>query len=182
MTQLQIFADTSPAAALKTSTDAHEIGALMAEVGVRFEQWPTRDDVKAGDSQEAVLAAYRPQVEALVAEQGYQTVDVISLRSDNPAKNELRQKFLSEHHHTEDEVRFFVNGQGLFALHIGDKVYEICCEQGDLLSVPANTLHWFDLGPNPELVAIRFFNNPDGWVAHYSGSDIADGFSRLENT
>jgi len=69
----------------------------------------------------------------------------------------------------------------LFALHIGTRVYEVTCEQGDLLSVPANTRHWFDLGPNPDLVAIRFFNNPDGWVAHYSGSDIAASYSRLEN-
>lgn len=182
MTQLQIFADTAPNTALKTSTDAQEISALMAAAGVRFEQWPTRDDIRAGDGQEAVLAAYQAQVAALVAEQGYQSVDVISLNSANPAKDELRQKFLSEHRHSEDEVRFFVQGQGLFALHIDDKVYEICCEKGDLLSVPANTPHWFDLGPEPDLVAIRFFNNPDGWIAHYTGSDIADGFSRLVNT
>ena len=59
-------------------------------------------------------------------------------------------------------------------------VYEVLCERGDLISVPANTPHWFDLGPTPALLAIRFFNNPDGWVAHYTGSDIAQRYSRLD--
>ena len=181
MSELRIYADNQPQHVLEGSADPAVISALLNATGIRFEQWQTRNDISAGDDTEAVLAAYRQDVQRLVDEQGYQSVDVISLNASNPAKDELRQKFLSEHRHSEDEVRFFVQGQGLFALHIGDKVYEILCEKGDLLSVPANTPHWFDLGPQPELVAIRFFNNPDGWVAHYTGSDIADGFSRLEN-
>ena len=112
-------------------------------------------------------------------------MDVISLDASNPetlAKvPELRQKFLSEHRHNEDEVRFFVDGQGLFSLHVEDNVYEVLCQKGDLISVPANTPHWFDMGPKPSFVAIRFFNNPEGWVANYTGSAIAESFSRLES-
>jgi 1,2-dihydroxy-3-keto-5-methylthiopentene dioxygenase len=37
------------------------------------------------------------------------------------------------------------------------------------------------MGPNPGFIAIRLFNNPDGWVANFTGSDIADRFNRLEN-
>ena len=97
----------------------------------------------------------------------------------HPQKDEFRQKFLSEHTHSEDEVRFFVAGQGLFSLHIGENVYEVLCSQGDLISVPANTPHWFDMGPEPSFIAIRLFNNPEGWVANFTGSDIADHFNRL---
>ena len=147
--------------------------------GIRFEQWQPDAPVKAGDSQEAVLQAYRKDVDKIVAECGFVTVDVISINSDNPNKQALREKFLSEHIHTEDEVRFFVDGCGLFYLHIGDRVYGVLCEKGDFLSVPANTLHWFDLGAEPELAAIRFFNNEEGWVARYSGSDIAGNFPKL---
>ena len=93
---------------------------------------------------------------------------------------ELRQKFLSEHRHSEDEVRFFVAGRGLFSLHLNKQIYEVLCEQGDLISVPADTPHWFDMGARPAFVAIRFFNNQEGWVAHYSGNPIAEQFSRLE--
>src|SRR5690606_26221187 len=103
---------------------------------------------------------------------GYTTVDVVSLNASHPDKAALRQKFLAEHTHGEDGVRFFVAGHGLFSLHIGRRVYEVLCEQGDLIRVPAKTAHWFDMGPNPDFVAIRLFNNPEGWVAQFTGSAI----------
>jgi 1,2-dihydroxy-3-keto-5-methylthiopentene dioxygenase len=106
---------------------------------------------------------------------------VVSLTADNPHKTAFREKFLNEHTHSEDEVRFFVDGKGLFSLHIENQVFEVLCTRSDLISVPANTRHWFDMGENPNFIAIRFFNNPEGWVANFTGSDIASKFSRLEN-
>jgi 1,2-dihydroxy-3-keto-5-methylthiopentene dioxygenase len=155
------------------------IAAILQRIGVRFEQWQPDAPVKAGDTQEAIIAAYRQDVDRIVAEGGFITVDVISVNSANPNKAALREKFLSEHIHTEDEVRFFVSGCGLFYLHVADRVYSILCEKGDLLSVPANTLHWFDLGAEPDLAAIRFFNHPDGWVAQYTGNAIAEQFPKI---
>ena len=75
---------------------------------------------------------------------------------------------------------FFVKGKGLFSLHIGNEVLEVLCERGDLIGVPANTTHWFDMGPRPEFTAIRLFTSPQGWVAEFTGSDIAQRFNRLE--
>jgi 1,2-dihydroxy-3-keto-5-methylthiopentene dioxygenase len=189
MSALKIFLDRDPANMLAHSEDSTEIAAHLAKVGIRFEQWQASAPVKAGDSSEQVMAAYKPDIDKLIADEGYQTVDVISLDASDPqtcapeliAKvPELREKFLSEHRHSEDEVRFFVDCQGLFSLHLGNKVYEVLCQKGDLISVPANTPQWFDMGPRPRFVAIRFFNNPEGWVANYTGSAIAESFSRLE--
>ncbi len=162
------------------TNDPQIIADCLGGVGVRFEQWQPDAPVTAGDSQEVILAAYREDVARIVAEAGFVTVDVISVDRENPNKTALRQKFLSEHIHTEDEVRFFVGGCGLFYLHVANKVYSVLCEKGDLISVPANTPHWFDLGPEPDLAAIRFFNNPDGWVAHYSGDAIAEQFPKID--
>src|SRR3546814_6097561 len=86
----------------------------------------------------------------------------------------MRAKFLSEHTHADDEVRFFVEGSGQFYLHMNDRVYVMLCEAGDLISVPAGTRHWFDTGPNPMFTAIRLFVSPDGWVADFTGDPIAD--------
>jgi len=166
---------------LFTSDNPAKIRSRLADVGVRFEQWGTASALSPGASQEEVIAAYQTDINRLVAEDGYQTVDVISLNRTHPQKNELRKKFLSEHTHSEDEVRFFVAGEGLFSLHLGNKVYEVLCTRGDLISVPANTPHWFDMGPNPNFIAIRLFNNPEGWVANFTGNDIADHFNRLDN-
>ena len=70
-------------------------------------------------------------------------------------------------------------GSGLFTLHVDDKVYEVLCEAGDLISVPDSTKHWFDMGPEPSFVAVRFFKEPEGWVGHFTGTDIAQRFPRL---
>ena len=186
MSTLTIYADSDPSTPLFHSSHAADIVSELKSAGIRFEQWQTLSAVRSGDSPESVLAAYKNEIDRLVTEQGYQTVDVISLdatsNADVQAKvPELRAKFLSEHRHSEDEVRFFVDGQGLFSLHLGDKVYEVLCQKGDLISVPADTPHWFDMGPKPKFVAIRFFNNTEGWVAHFTGNTIADSFSRLES-
>jgi 1,2-dihydroxy-3-keto-5-methylthiopentene dioxygenase len=126
------------------------------------------------------MAAYRGDIDRLVAENGFKTVDVVSIAPDNPNRETMRAKFLDEHYHKEDEVRFFVAGAGLFTLHVDGKVYEIRCEQGDLIGVPDGTKHWFDMGEAPYFIAIRFFTEPDGWVGYFTGTDIAQRFPRFE--
>lgn len=178
MSQLRIFAETGDAPLLDTRdpvTIAEELGIH----GVRFERWPSRP-IAADADQAAVLAAFAPEVERLQAEQGYRSVDVIRMVPDHPEKDALRTKFLSEHRHAENEVRFFVEGEGLFTLHLNNRVYAVLCEAGDLISVPAGTPHWFDMGPAPRFTAIRLFINPDGWIAHFTGDAIADRFPRHE--
>lgn len=176
MTRLKIYSETNPKTPLLDTVDAGRIAAELGAVGVRFEQWRAAVRLADDAGQDEVIAAYRADIDRLMAEKGYQAVDVIRLAADNPKKAELRQKFLSEHRHSEDEVRFFVEGDGLFCLHIGDKVYMTLCARGDLIGVPDNTTHWFDMGENPAFCAIRLFTNPEGWVADFTGSDIAARF------
>ncbi|RRS10313.1 acireductone dioxygenase [Pseudoalteromonas sp. J010] len=180
MSQLTIFSANNPNQALQQVQDANTIASLLAEQGVRFEQWQATKDIHSDMSQTEIIDAYQHDVERLKAQGGYQTVDVISLAKGNPSAPELRQKFLFEHTHSEDEVRFFVKGQGLFCLHLNNKVYQVLCQQGDLISVPENTPHWFDMGSDPEFTAIRLFNNQEGWVASSTGSEIAKQFPLLD--
>ncbi len=176
MSRLRIFAETETTPLLDTS-DPVTIAQELAMRGVRFERWPLRA-LAADADQEAVLAAFAPEVERLKGEAGYRAVDVIRMAPDHPEKQALRGKFLSEHRHAEDEVRFFVEGEGLFTLHLNNRVYAVLCTEGDLISVPAGTPHWFDMGPSPRFTAIRLFINPDGWIAHFTGDAIADRFPR----
>jgi 1,2-dihydroxy-3-keto-5-methylthiopentene dioxygenase len=37
------------------------------------------------------------------------------------------------------------------------------------------------MGPNPTFTAIRMFNNPEGWVAQFTGDKIAADFPLLVN-
>lgn len=181
MSRLRIFADDAPDNPQFTSHDGDAIASELAKIGVTFERWKASQPVEPGASPDEVMAAYRSDIDRLVAERGFKTVDVVSIAPDNPKREEMRTKFLDEHFHKEDEVRFFVAGSGLFTLHVGGKVYEIECVKDDLIAVPDGTTHWFDMGPEPSFVAIRFFTEPDGWVGHFTGTDIAQRFPRYEN-
>ncbi|EPU8933170.1 acireductone dioxygenase, partial [Pseudomonas aeruginosa] len=116
MSSLTVYHENQPEQPLKLLTHAEDIASTLAEVGVRFERWEAAAPIAAGASQDEVIAAYAHEIERLKRERGYITVDVVSLNSDHPQKAELRAKFLDEHRHGEDEVRFFVAGRGLFVL------------------------------------------------------------------
>jgi 1,2-dihydroxy-3-keto-5-methylthiopentene dioxygenase len=179
MTTLTIYPDKNSSKPQTVTSDPAEIGRLLNEVGVRFERWKADAALPENATPEQVLAAYKTEVDRLSAEAGYKTVDVIRITPDNPKKEELRYKFIEEHVHDEDEVRFFVEGSGAFYLHLDDKVYQVACTRDDLLSVPAGTKHWFDMGPEPSFTAIRLFISPDGWVAKFTGDQISRSIPRF---
>jgi 1,2-dihydroxy-3-keto-5-methylthiopentene dioxygenase len=177
-TKLTIFSETDPKHIVLKTTNANEIRQKLKEIGIIYEVWPIDENISAQSSHEQILTAYAPLIQNLISKVGYQSYDVIALNPDHPNKDVLRKKFLSEHTHAEDEVRFFVAGSGLFTVHESGYVYNILCVQGDFLNVPANIRHWFDMGKEPHFVVIRFFNNASGWVANYTGSDISEKFPR----
>jgi 1,2-dihydroxy-3-keto-5-methylthiopentene dioxygenase len=179
VSKLDVFAEDG--AKLFGTAEASEIARWLAGIGVTFERWPTRGLPANADSA-AILAAYAPEVERLKVMGGYRSIDVVNVVPDHPERAAMRTRFLSEHSHAEDEVRFFVRGEGLFTLHAADRVWNVLCCAGDLMSVPAGMTHWFDMGAAPSFTAIRLFVNPDGWVAAFTGSDIAERFPRYEPT
>jgi 1,2-dihydroxy-3-keto-5-methylthiopentene dioxygenase len=181
MTILVIHPETAPSLTTLRTTEADQIGAELADRGVRFEQWTASVRLGAEAGAEEVLTAYSADVDRLRAE-GYTTVDVVRMVANHEDPDwpatvvAARSKFLSEHTHDDDEVRFFVEGSGAFYLRINGEVLIVVCEAGDLLSVPANTTHWFDMGTDPQFAAIRFFRIPEGWVGNFTGDDIATRF------
>ena len=180
MSRLRIFEEEHPDQPVVVARTHADIARELSPVGVGFEQWEAAQPIAAGDSPETIMAAYKADIDRLVEARGFRTVDVVSIAPDNPKRDEMRAKFLEEHFHKEDEVRFFVDGSGLFTLHVDGRVYELLCEAGDLVAVPDGMTHWFDMGPEPRFVAIRFFTEPDGWVGHFTGKDIAQKFPRYE--
>ena len=176
MSRLTIFRDDAPGTPILTTDDAGAIARELNAIGVRFERWVSPVVLSPEDSAENILDAYRPYLEGLMGQTGAGSADVIKLTPDNPAAPALRQKFLSEHTHTEDEVRFFVHGSGNFVMHLNGRIYDAFCVQGDLISVPAHTRHWFDAGEKPFFTALRVFSDSSGWVAHYTGDAISARF------
>ena len=176
MSELRIFRDDKPGAAERVITDGSGIAKALEKEGILFERWKADVELAPSDGQEKVLAAYANGIDKLKRAKGYVTADVVRMVPESANRVEARKKFLNEHQHAEDEVRFFVEGIGSFYLHLGPRVYQVICERDDLISVPHNTKHWFDMGPAPRFTAIRLFTNPEGWVAKFTGETIADKF------
>lgn len=178
MSRIEVYSDDDPSRPRLESDDASVIRTVLQSIGVRFERWVAAAPIQAGDPPERIAEAYGDDIARWVAERPGRTFDVISMAPDHPNKRELRATFLREHAHTDDEVRIFVDGGGHFSLHVDRSVYEVLCTRGDLIAIPAHVLHWFDMGEEPRFVAIRFFEDATGWIAHYTRSGIAERFVR----
>lgn len=159
----------------KTVTDPVEIKAFLNARGIIFEQWTTEKRLKDDDHQETILEAYQQPLSCYMAKHGYNNADVVNVHKGTPNVEEVRKKFLTEHTHDEDEVRFFVDGQGEFFFHLEkpkSEVFSLLCQKGDFISVPQGYKHWFDLAPGYFVKAIRVFKTKEGWVARYTGSGV----------
>jgi 1,2-dihydroxy-3-keto-5-methylthiopentene dioxygenase len=186
MTLLQVMADNDADNVRLRTEDARLIASKLATRGIVFDRLPIVADLDVGQQPERILAEYADQVAAVNSEHRYRHIDVAAVQPDpndpdwraNAAA--ARSKFLAEHRHAEDEVRFFVAGRACFYLHLAPEVFAVVCEGGDLLTVPAGTRHWFDMGSQPAFAAIRFFERPDGWIGDFTGDAIGERFPTLD--
>lgn len=180
MSELRIYDENAPARPLATYTRFEDIRRELSAIDVDFSRWQAGQTLDAQATQDEIIEAYRAPINELMQRYGFKSVDVISVYPDHPQAAVLREKFLNEHTHDDFELRFFVEGQGLFYIHRDGRVYGMLCTRGDLINLPAGTTHWFDMGPRPRLKAVRLFTTPEGWVANFTGDRIAERFPRLE--
>lgn len=161
------------------SIDSYEkIKLFLKTRGVDLRRWEANQPLPTDADQDSILKAYEHELRPFMEAHGFQSADVINVHKETPNVEQLREKFLSEHTHSEDEVRFFVEGEGKFWFHFDDAtVVSLLCTKGDFLSVPAGQKHWFDLAPSYYIKAIRIFTGQEGWVAHYTNSGIDKNYN-----
>lgn len=162
----------------KQIKDVSEIRSFFNQRNIFFDQWTCDVVFEDTASQEEIIEAYSKDLKPFMEQGGYLTADVISINKLTENYDAIRNKFLAEHTHTEDEIRFFVDGEGTFWFHLENgEIFNLLCQKGDLISVPSGTKHWFDAGEvNPFVKAIRIFIDMSGWVPHYTGSGIEQKF------
>lgn len=177
MTTLIVYEESGRASPLDATDDPRQIHARLAALGIGFERQDASLPLPADADAEFVLRVYAEAIDRLRRRRGYMTVDVFRMMPTSPNRIETRHKFLGEHTHTDDEVRFFVEGGGTFYLRTAGRVVELRVERGDLISVPAGARHWFDCGDPPYCTAIRLFTRPDGWVGAFTGDEIVARFA-----
>jgi len=150
-------------------------GDYLNAQGLIYQSWETdrlTGRLKTGydltpAEQKELLGLYAREISDLKTAQGYVTEDVIVLAPDTPNLDAILAKFRPEHHHTDDEVRFVVDGGGIFTIRKPDVTFDVTVGPGDLFVVPAYTRHWFNLTDAARIKCIRIFRDPAGWVAIY---------------
>lgn len=158
--------------------DPERIRAFLAPFGITYERWPAARDAGPEASNEAILAAYAREIEELKARGGYVTADLINVTPDTPGIDAMLDRFSKEHTHSEDEVRFIVKGRGVFHIHPAEgQVFSVETVAGDLITVPANTRHWFHLCEERTIRAIRLFKDMAGWAPAYLEGGVHEQYT-----
>ena len=164
----------------RSISDPAEVSRYLADRSIEYEKWTPSTSLPLGAPADAILAAYRDKIDALKAQGGYVTADVIDVHAETPNLETMLAKFRSEHWHDEDEVRLIVEGRGLFHVHPPNQpVFAIEVEAGDCIRVPRGTHHWFDLCGDRRIRAIRLFQDMSGWTPHYTSSGVDAKFQPL---
>jgi len=108
------------------------------------------------------------EIERIKRDRGYVDQDEVSLSRETPNLDAICAKFDKEHYHTLDEVRFVVEGEGIFDVRdTVDRWVRIEVDAGDLIVIPARTYHRFYLTAAKNIRCTRLFLNHDGWAPLY---------------
>jgi 1,2-dihydroxy-3-keto-5-methylthiopentene dioxygenase len=109
---------------------------------------------------------------AMAQQGGYHTHDIIELSATTPNLASVLQKFDAEHRHTEDEVRYVLAGAGVFDIRdLDDKMVRVVVEAGDVIVVPKERYHRFELTSSQHVRCIRMFQDKAGWVPIYRAGE-----------
>lgn len=161
----------------RTLNDLGSITSFLSTIGIAYERWAPPQPVAPAAPAGEILFAYRNEIESLKLSEGYVTADVIDIRPQTAGLAAMLAKFSREHWHDDDEVRFVIQGRGLFHVRPQDgPVIAIEVESGDFIRVPRGTWHWFDLCGDRTIRAIRLFKDQAGWVPHYTDSGVDQGY------
>lgn len=113
-------------------------------------------------------ADYQPVMDELKCEGGYIEQDVVALTPEMENFEEICAKFDGEHLHSEDEVRFVLEGAGVFDIRTrDDRWMRVVVEAGDLIVVPKGRHHRFELTDEKTIRCVRLFQDSAGWVPEY---------------
>jgi len=114
------------------------------------------------------IGAHQAPLDALKAAEGYVHQDEVRLSPDTPNLEALCAKFVDEHLHTEDEVRFVLEGEGVFDIRSeDDRWMRVTVEKGDLIVIPKDRYHRFFLTDQKRIQCVRLFQDKAGWEPHY---------------
>lgn len=176
MSILSVFHPSSPGQPNKVLTHHDDIAATLAEHGVHFARQPADVRIRPGTPDDQVLDAWREPLDQLLTANGFSAVSLLNQEGAIESQIDLRD----EHVHSSDELFAVISGRAQMALRLGEFVFAVVCEKGDVLHVPAQTRRWIDLGNSPFCLAARLFRDQQGVQAQVTGDLAAREFLGMD--
>ncbi|MBW4593322.1 MAG: acireductone dioxygenase [Brasilonema angustatum HA4187-MV1] len=164
-------------------TDLQDISRELAPLNIQLNRWAVGEsqqlhellsqDSLNEDEKEQVLKSLDRYFQQLQQTAGYQTRDLIVLHPGMPNLDAMMTKFDKIHTHSEDEVRYIIDGEAIFGFVRPDgSQVELTIQPQEYINVPARTEHWFYLTPARRVKAVRYFTATEGWTPEYTGKEI----------
>lgn len=153
--------------------------AFVSALGVQWLHRPVPDqpvlaallahEALDADQQAAVVQAVGASVAEECAAHGYHRMDLVVLHPATAGLQAALQRFDQPHTHADDEVRYILDGEGIFGfLDAQGQECVVTVRAGDYLRVPAGVEHRFTLTAARRIKALRLFTDTAGWAAHYT--------------
>lgn len=166
-----------------TFTELTDITRELAPLNVKLNDWRVGEDPQLRqllareslneDEKEQVLTALDGYFEELKRTAGYQFRDLIVLHPGIPNLDVMVAKFDQSHTHADDEVRYIIDGEGVFGFVRPDgSQVELTVQPEEYINVPSGTEHWFYLTSARRIKAVRYFIGMDGWTPQYTSKEI----------
>lgn len=114
-----------------------------------------------------------PKLAAIRKVRGYSYIEIISISKDTlPGYEDKIKTFYQEHIHTDEEIRFILDGSGYFDVRdFEDRWIRIWCRKGDLIILPEGIYHRFTLDETNYTKAMRLFVGEPIWTPYNRPQD-----------
>jgi len=108
------------------------------------------------------------KLSAVRKERNYSYFDIVTVSPDRLPNYEAKIKsFYEEHLHTDEEIRFFLEGSGFFDVRgLKDEWIRIAANAGDMITLPAGIYHRFSTDEKNYAKVMRLFQGDPVWTAH----------------
>ncbi|AFZ22823.1 hypothetical protein, contains double-stranded beta-helix domain [Cylindrospermum stagnale PCC 7417] len=126
-----------------------------------------------------ILGLHNSVFEFLQQENGYLWCDLQSVHPGSPNLQTQITTYSQYHTHTTAEPIYVLAGEMIYGFVRPDGSHvQLLLQAQDYLHIRAGVEHWCSPSASLHFKAIRYFTNAEGWMPHYTGTQLSDSLNK----